>query len=150
MNRWSNHDHVWSWCWGASEVDLGQWSSHIVLFHVWKRQQGRAWMQQWYGCQHEQWCYGSVILVTTMMVEHSLVHVASNKHQSLHQNLCKLLVPMATRLLQAIQGSQQVGDLSEGIGCGVARGLPHVNILILGKFTIQVSTFYVNLMKFEI
>ena len=94
--------------------------------------------------------YGSVTIVTTVTVEHSLVHIASYKCQTLHKDLHEFLVPMTTRLLQALQHFQQMADLSGGVGCGVAGGLPHVDVLVLGKFTIQVSALDVDLMKFEI
>ena len=57
---------------------------------------------------------------------------------------------MMTPLLQGIQGFQQMADLSGGVGCRVARGLPHVDVLVFGKFTIQVGTLDVDLIKFEI
>jgi hypothetical protein len=46
--------------------------------------------------------YGSVTIVTTVTIEHCLVHVASNKRQSLHKDFHELLVPTTTRLLQAV------------------------------------------------
>ena len=40
--------------------------------------------------------YGSMTIVTTVMIEHCLVHVASDKCQTLYQDLHELLVPTTT------------------------------------------------------
>jgi len=94
--------------------------------------------------------YGSMTVVTTMMVEHSLVHVTSDKLQTLYQDLHEFLVPMMTQLLQAVQCLQKMAHLPRGIGGWIARGLFYEDVLILGKFSIQVGALDIDLMKLEI
>jgi len=40
--------------------------------------------------------YASMTIVTVVMIEHSLVDIASHKHQMLHKNFHELLIPMTT------------------------------------------------------
>jgi hypothetical protein len=87
---------------------------------------------------------------TIMTKKDGLVNIAPRESQVLEHDLDELMVPMACRLLQAIEGFEEVPNLARGVGSMKTGGLFHVDVFMRGEFTIYVGFFDVNLMELEI
>jgi hypothetical protein len=61
-----------------------------------------------------------------------------------------MLIPVPSRLLQAIQGFSKMANFARGVGSMVARRLLHEDLLSFSEFSIEVCALDVNLMEFHV
>jgi hypothetical protein len=87
-------------------------------------------------------------LASGLAEEHSVVDLALHQAEQLLQDFVKLLVPAVATLLESIERFLQAEDLPRVVRD--TRGLSHVDDLIVFEDTVEVSTFDVNLVYFEV
>ena len=76
-----------------------------------------------------------------------LVNRTLGKTQLINKDHHQSLVPVASTLLQTVQGLSKVTDLVGIVSQFKTRWLPHVDDFIIGECSIEICTLDVNLMK---
>ena len=92
-------------------------------------------------------CEGIQLLIS--LVEDGLVNGTLLEAEGSKDRL-QLLIPVPARLLQAIQCLQEVQHKVPNALCLVARGMLHVQHLVIIEHTVQVSPLYVHLMELQV
>ena len=77
----------------------------------------------------------------------SLVDRTLGKTQLVNKDLHQSLVPVASTLLQTVQGLSKVTDLVGIVSQFKTRWLPHVNDFIIGECSIEICALDVDLIK---